>query len=532
MRKLLLIVGVLSCLARPCQAGLELVGGPPRSFGGRTITRTFKLDVTGPVDVEWRTRILRGIVERGTLQATGPCEVTVQIQLPAVRARVELVQEIQARQAGKAIASGEFPMDLFPEGVAAPASPAGLPAETPAPIIGVIEEGGALAAFLEKAGWRVTRLATDFQFREVESKVVVVAPDQPESDAEPMNGLGRFVDDGGTVIFLDQSDGRKNLFDRDHRWEPTPCEASSAEPLMKAEHPLLLEIKSGDLTNWAGSGRVAQRALAWDDWPWQRTWLCSPEPQAKPLLAEYWNGKGRVIFCQCELAERLDSEPVAQQLLRNILCFAQTPPPAVARIVRFAFRRNALRTDGLPEMVRDPKPEELEKALACASVLVPDSLTDSADRDLAPLLAAGCPAVIQSEFDEEMISALNHLAVKLWPRRAGHPTPQFVRTETQVGSVRMDYGDKLVWGLPAETLANALINARNPCIVIPENETPGFRALTLPGVLAEFKRDKVRVIFCALPLDDPKNEYRQRIVNQALANLAANPEKEGEPIAE
>jgi hypothetical protein len=137
--KWLFIVGVLLCLVRPCQAGLELIGGPPRSFGGRTVTRTFRLDVKGAADLEWRTRILRGVIEHGTLHTVGPGEVGIELKLPAVRARIELIQEVQVRQAEKVVASGEFPMELFPEGLAAPA-------ETPAPVVGVIDDAGALAS--------------------------------------------------------------------------------------------------------------------------------------------------------------------------------------------------------------------------------------------------------------------------------------------------------------------------------------------------------------------------------------------------
>ena len=100
----------------PAAAGeprLSLVGGPQRAFGGTTVSRTFKVEGAGQYELVWESRVFRGIVDRGTRKVNAPGNVTIEMKLPEVRARVDMVLQIQLRRDGNLLASGSFTLGLF-----------------------------------------------------------------------------------------------------------------------------------------------------------------------------------------------------------------------------------------------------------------------------------------------------------------------------------------------------------------------------------------------------------------------------------
>ena len=524
-KAVMLIVALCACWS--AEAQLSLVAGPTRSFGDRTVARTFEIGNEGTYTLNWRTRLLRGVIERRSERVTGPGRVTLELNLPAVRARVELVQDVQLAGGGRVVASGVFPLEIFPkEGIIQ------WDREAPSPVLGVIDESNALADFMEKAGWRIVRLKTNRQFVEVENGVVLVAADQPESIAEPMIGLRAFVERGGTVVFLEQSAGRGSFFEADETWPVASREVGSSEPLMKGDHPLLLDLKTGDLANWGGTGRVSARPSEWTQWPRQRAWLASSRENSLPLLTEYWGDpavedaapmKGRVLLCQLDVGARLDDEPAAQLLLRNIIHYAlEKPATREFHVLRFAVPEDGLENDKFERLIRDPKPEDMEEALAFIFIVWAGEAAERAHGAAREVYSsAGRTLIIQSPFCDEMLAAVNRLIADRWPRDARKPAPSLTPHELP-GDIECepDYANPLTWGIPADALNAAVAEAEDLRLLAPEEESPYFKVLTKPGILAEYKQGDFRLILCAMPVDDPENKTRERVMNQVIANVA------------
>jgi len=535
MKKTILILTVAFCACFGANAQVSPVSGPTRAFGGRAVQRTFEIRNEGTYTLEWRTRILRGVIERGSMEVNGPGRATVELNLPAVRARVELVQEVQLKAGEQVVASGTFPLDVFPEDLIR------WNQGGPSPVLGVIDDSGNLAGFMEENGWRVVRLKTTRQFVEVESGVVLVAPDQPESIAEPMIGLRAFLERGGTVVFLEQSAGRRSFFDTDETWPVASREVGSAEALTKGDHPLLLDLKTEeDLANWGGTGRVSTRPSEWTQWPWQRTWLASAGEDCLPLLTECWGEpevrrdgmrmKGRVLLCQLDLGAQLNDEPVAQLLLRNIIHYPFDNPPANELCITCLAVPDDGVEDGRLELLRlnmNPKPEEMEDAIAKLYVIMTDfdlkpiPQTEAGEEEGIEIVATDLVYVIQSPFGDEMVAAVNRLIADRWPRDARKRPPSLTPQELP-GEIacEVDYANPLTWGIPADALNTALAHTEDVRLLAPEEETPYFTVLTTPGILAEYKRDDFRLILCAMPVDDPEDETRERVMNQVIANVA------------
>ncbi len=518
----------------PAAAGeprLSLVGGSQRAFGGTTVSRTFKVEGAGQYELVWEARMFRGVVDRGTRKVNAPGNVTIEMKLPEVRARVDMVLQIQLRRDGNLLASGSFTLGLFSKD----ALPELGRATADMPPVGLCDPEKLLSPILEKAGVKYTLLKTDLQVRTLESKLVLVGPNQPETLSEPMSGIRELIERGGTVIFLEQSSPRKGFFDQEKPVAVVERAISSARKLVGEKHILLRDLLEGDLSDWAGSGAVASHALAWPECPGYQAWLTGGKGKDNlPLVAQYWGENGRVIVCQLEVGRRLAMEPVAQLVLRNLLsCAREVPLPARRKAVRFAVPPEAL-ADGkfnTARFVLEPKKEDLKGAAGVIVLLLPkgDESAVIPGFDLDSYMAEGGELFVQSPFGPQFMEALNHLARSAWQDKPYSPLPRFVATSVEDNAaVQIRYAKSLAWGLAAEDFQQGLAGIEDPRSLKAEPDVPEFVALTEPGFLAEFRRGKSRLVLCALPVEDPENESRARVVRQILANMTLEEEKNGQ----
>ena len=510
------------------EPGLSLVRGPQRAFGGTTVSRTFKVEGAGQYDLVWESRVFRGIVNHGSRKVDAPENVTIEMELPEVRARVDMIQHVQLKRDGKVLAEGNFALGLF-SGDALPEL-GRTTAEMPP--VGLCDPEKLIAPVLEKAGVKYTLLKTDLQARTIESKLVLVGPNQPETLSEPMGGIRELLDQGGTVIFLEQKSSRKGFFDAEKPVEIVERAVSSAGKLVGEKHILLRDLLEGDLADWAGSGEVASHALAWPESPGYQAWLTGGEGKdILPLAAQYWGENGRVIVCQLEVGRRLAREPAAQLVLRNLLSYARKVPlPAQRKAVRFAVPPEAL-TGGkfnTARFVLEPKKEDLIGAAGLLVLLLPkgDESAMTPGFDLDGYMAQGGKLFVQSKFGPEFVEALNHLARSAWPDSPYLPLPRFVAIPVEdKGDVQLRYDKSLAWGILAEDFQQSLGGVDDRRSLKADPDVPEFLALAEPSYLAEFRRGKSRLVLCALPVEGPENESQARVVRQILANMMLEEDK-------
>jgi len=518
----------------PAGAGeprLSLVGGPQRAFGETAVKRTFKVEGAGQYDLVWESRIFRGIVDRGSRTVDAPANVTIEMALPEVRARVDMIQHVQLKRDDKVLAEDDFVLGIFSKD----ALPELGRTTADLPPIGLCDPEMLIAPVLEKAGVKYTPLRTDLQARTLESKLVLVGPDQPETFSEPMVGIRELLDRGGTVIFLEQNSPKKGLFGADKPVEVAKRPVLSARKLVGEKHILLRDLREGDLAGWAGSGEVASNVLGWPEYANYQAWLAGGQGKDRaPLVAQYWGENGRVILCQLEVGRRLAQEPVAQLVLRNLLSYArEVPLPAPRKAVRFAVPPEALEGGkfNTARFVLEPKKEDLKGAAAVLILLVHkgDESAMTPGFDLGQYLSDGGKLLVQSRFGPELMEALNQLTRSTWQDKPYLPLPRFVAASVEdIGAVRMRYEKPLAWGILAEDFQQGLQGVEDPRCLKAEPAVPEFLALTEPSYLTQFRRGKSRLVLCALPVEGPENESQARLVRQILANMMLEEDKDAQ----
>lgn len=499
-------------------ASIKPAEGPVRAFGDRTATRAFQVEAQGPCVLEWRTRVMRGVIERGKIELNAPGRVETTVQLPAVRARVEFVQELQLKQAGRVLAETTPTLSLYPdsilrEGVAA----------ADGKRIGVIDPQGDFTRALEKAGAQFAPVQSNLDLLRATARVVVCAPNQRPTAAEPWSGLRSFVDEGGSVIFLEQqaplslpwlgAAGRCNL---------EPRAVTDAQPLVKRGHVVLRDTVPGEEINRAGQWGTTGPVLSWPEWPRCRALVVDGATPSRPILLEAWNGGGRTLLCQADVGRRLSDDPAAQLILRNVIDYCRTPPPQRARETLLAVMPEAVRRGRFDSVRLAPTPgdDAIKQALGLLVIVTPAGApAPGPGCDLAALLADGGRIVVQSSFGPEMLGALNALAAEACSagNSATRP-PELVAASRSDARVECDYEQPPAWGIPADRVERALAGADDARAVGVAKPSPLFSEAVKPGVLTTLQCARGQIVLCALPADDPGNADRAWIVRQVVNN--------------
>ena len=519
------IVGAL-VLAEGPGAEISLLAGPPRAFGGRAITRTFRVEGEGRYVCVWRTRVFRGEIERGEATVDAPAELKIELHLPTVRARVELVQEVQVRdEQGNVAAEGSFPLAVFPDDILSrfAESQAGL-----APF-GLCDPEDAIAPTLRGAGLEFTPVRSNIQVRALESRMVLVAPGQAGRLGEPMGGIWELLENDGTVVLLEQSTIPKDLLREDVPLDVVERTASEAYALIGANHPALLDIRGDDLSNWAGSGQVASHAVPSSEGRGQRALLVTGFPERLPVLSEYWGENGRLIVCELEVGKQLRDEPVAQVLLRNLLVYARNAGfPGDVPVTRIAVGEDAVTGGKFSEksFVVEPSREDMEKAAALLLLAGPRQTSEemAESGDLARFLREDGMVVLVSPFNDNVTDAVNHLVRSAWRDDPRTPLPTFRARETDLEQTpEIDYDSSVMWGVSWEGVLGALWKADPPRALEAEREVAGLGVLVRPGFVLKFERGKSRLVLICVPVSDPDDKAATRLVDQVLDNLVSGP---------
>ena len=512
----------LLCATQSEPTTLSVPEGAARAFGGRTVERRVRVEAEGNYQLEWRTRILRGVVKHGSQEVTAPAEVAIHLKLPDVRARVELVHEVTLMREGKIAAGESFPLALFPSDVLSQFAGA----QSVLPPVGLCDPANTVAPILKEAGLDFTLLQRNVQVGILESKVVLVAPEQPLGLAEPAGGIRMLLENGGTVVFLERSSLPEWFFENEEPTRVTEGDCTAAEPLVGPQHPILRDILPGDLSNWAGTGRVAGHALTWPDWPQYRPLLVSSGPAERlPLAAEYWSENGRVIVCELDVGRTLKDEPIAQILLCNLISYVrETPLPPPLRATRLAVPEEAVaggkfRTE---RFIPDPTGKDIEEAAALLIlVLSQEEVTPAPGFDLPAFLKHHGQVIIQSSFEDEIVQAVNQLVRSTWRDDPRAPLPAFLTRELPAEwDPEVDYESRVAWGILPEDIVTGLKDTEDPVCLDVAKQVNGWRALAKPGFLVKFEREGSQLVLCAVPpRADADDKAQARLVAQLIGNL-------------
>jgi hypothetical protein len=509
MKPVLAAIMALTAISVAFSAEIQLKTSAPRVFAGRQIVRQFHVSGDKELTLAWQNRVFSGIVDEGRITIRPPSDISIPLNAPDVRARVRLDQEMVLFPEGGLPATEEiFPLEIYPDTILSDFAKSW---GDHAPI-GVVDPFETVLPVLESAGIPCKRLHSSLGWDRFDGNVVLIAPGVLPPG---LSRTEKLLKRDRTLVFLDRTTPWESgdIDVRPMRPEAVPL----AAPLASG-HPLFLDIGETDWANWGGSGQVASHPLEWTDCPGRMVWLATKVMESpSPLLIEVWSDAGRAVFCQLDVAGQLQTEPVAQILLRNLIVHAwTTPPPHLVKVTRYAVPSEAVVDAKFREDRFIRNPTDAQIASAVALIFTPEALDGTAS--LARLLESGQTVIIQSLFPNEVLAATNSLVTSLSDRQTipvPHPFAPVAANATAPPSI--DRTNPLVWGIPEPQLASTY--AEETSFTALSVSAPGAQILTTPAIIAKCSVGKGRLILCRMPLNGRASAEAARIVEQILSNI-------------
>ncbi len=299
-----------------------------RFYAGAHVERTLHVynDVLqrSDLDLRWALKRAGKTIDDGKLQLSlGPAERTertIGFRTPSVRERTACVLAISLSRGDKTVFRAEKSYDVFP----APSvrGPAGV-------TLGIYDPPGRTRRQLRALGMAQMRRIEALDAIPDDLDVLIVGEETLK--AERRDGLAvvgrrdtagaalaKFVERGGRLFVLRQEQYPGHLFGAvlsEH--------SSTMAFLQMPDHPILAGLQPDDLKWWRGDHMVSMREIV-------RPWRGACRPVAVsgsaaglnfcPLL-ELPRGRGTAVLSQLKLVEKLADEPIAAQIIRNVLSY-------------------------------------------------------------------------------------------------------------------------------------------------------------------------------------------------------------------
>ena len=346
---------------------------------GGTVNRTFAIfndtHSTDPITFAW-TISLAGQKAAGRSKeynvAPGThLEFDEPIQLPAIKGRQDGEIVLTLTVGGK-----EVFRDVKPVSVLAPQARdmAGVDARS----LVVFDPQGTVCTFLKSRGIVSTAIDSLDQLPPA-GRVLVVGRDALDAQESGSSRLAAYAGGGRRVIVLDQS--------HPLRYQGLPAEMNPAENTGQtaffedAAHPVAAGLLDRDLFTW-GVGRSVYRNAYEKPGRGGRSLVQCHDQLRYSALAEVAVDKGLLVLCQLAVADQLDANPVAQQLLLNLLGYAAT-----------------YRQEFYPVLAVVAGAPQLQAALDGIGVkyaAVPDALAAVTQKPPATAIVAATPAALKT----------------------------------------------------------------------------------------------------------------------------------------
>ena len=239
--------------------------------------------------------------------------------MPSVTQREEGTLQLVLSVAGKEVYNDSKAVSVLP-----PPSPAGIDAGK----VVVFDPRGDTAAWLHRLGLPVRQLASCDDVP-ADAKVLLVAPDALDEEASTSTRLAVSASQGLSVIVLDQSQPLKyQAIPAELQLAPRTKKSDFGEDVPAADgctafvedpsHEALQGLRNKDFFTWGPDHRVFRNAYRKPTRGAKSLVQCGPRLEYSALV-EVPVGKGVMYLSQLDIGSKLDFNPVAQQMLLNLL---------------------------------------------------------------------------------------------------------------------------------------------------------------------------------------------------------------------
>jgi len=305
-----------------------------RFFGGESVRRTVYLynDTFQPAKLVLSWALTRDgrVVDSGKKEfAASPAQkidTSISLRMPQVEERTPVRLVVKVENGGRVAFEDTKDYWVFPRRK---------PRISTRGKIAVFSGRGVVESVLDKAGVAYERLSD--LARPIQADLLIIgagALDKLKTDEKipsvgggpkPGRRLSEFTAQGGTVLVLEQGSYPTGIV-------PAGLTGKGCTIAFKRSfhHPALKRVRPDDFKFWRGDHLVARDTIAKPRSGGFVT-LCDAGAEGGLVyvpLIEMENGRGRLLLSQLLIAEKMDSEPMAQIIFEDLVDFALSRGPA------------------------------------------------------------------------------------------------------------------------------------------------------------------------------------------------------------
>lgn len=183
----------------------------------------------------------------------------------------------------------------------------------------VYDPQGNIGVYLQARGILYTPVDSLSKLPNTNTKVLLIGKDALTTEDSASSALAAWASQGHVVVVLEQKNTLKYQ-GIPAQMEPDTNEGSTAF-IEDESHPIFAGLANSDFFTWPHGSVVYRNAYA-KPTRGAKSLLQCDDRLARTAVAEIPVGKGLILVSQLRVAETVSTNPVAQQLLHNLLAYA------------------------------------------------------------------------------------------------------------------------------------------------------------------------------------------------------------------
>ncbi|MBU1766647.1 MAG: hypothetical protein KJ648_00875, partial [Candidatus Omnitrophica bacterium] len=270
--------------------------------------------------VKWKTSVFSAVIQEGEEKIElGELEgkaVQITLEMPEVKHRSPFVLKVQIICDEKVEVEKQWDYSVFPENISDTIKNILKNKE-----IGVFDSPGKIKQIFNEYEIPFTSLTNQLSTQTFEGDLIIIGPE--ENARQLINILPILKDkttEGISVIsFQKEWDIEDQFLISLTNISTQPLEIKKIE-ILSPDHPVFTELNENDLSNWREDEVVTNFPLIK---PIKGNFRILAEAEfSTSALSEVILGEGKFIFCQLQVIDKFQSEPIAQTLFANLIRYA------------------------------------------------------------------------------------------------------------------------------------------------------------------------------------------------------------------
>jgi len=333
-----LLMVTITALCRP-EISIAIKEKDEHFYSGEKLKRTLILSHNGQTSeicqLQWTTSMLSDKLQKGkdtiSIPPDANKEVQVTLKLPKTKKKIDLNWTITAGSGTRDENSLHAVYMVFPEHQIDP-----LKEMFNQKKVGLYDPAGSIKQIFQDSKIPCRILSNQISLETFTGDLLIIGKDAlTANDYFVFSVVQNAIDNGHTILFFSQKQlPRESLLPK-----LQPSAKQNNVHMCAPGHPVFNGLSSKDLKNWRGDGNnntfLLKKPVSGNFTIIAQAYSDIAANSLDAVVLEEIRGKGRLIFSQILITDKIKIEPVAYIMFNNLVSYALNPPALLEKSVVF-----------------------------------------------------------------------------------------------------------------------------------------------------------------------------------------------------